>query len=595
MDSSNATRPRRIGVLAGLLITTMLTLSAPAVQAASLSKLAKANGKKFAELIAKSSSRDMRDLWETKNRRKRPSIMKICHADRVKAINEYISTKGAKKFNPAQMKNAVYFLQIAYYHNAYHPRDLGYSKAVTEESCKALAVLGNNRKFLASDAATQDLRVQWGVSIDSTGALPYCIPAMTKLINRYVKNPKLGKIEKENTALIKVMYSIGRQGNIRANQRQDSKWYKGFEGQGMKSLAKLALMKKYKEGGANVVQNALWNIGKGMTRLSPKTKRAAHNIVSKGYKTHRKKSGPWVWAGKTLVQYFGSKTNKGKKVSKKAIEEAQLFELFPKTYKYQKGNVILRCSLSKKRADHLGKALELVRKEFFKHCPHKRPVRGDKNKVITIFIYPSPKSYKTIHPGLFNTSVQNGGIFIESRGHIYTFDREVPRQNIYNLEELVRHEYTHYLDSRYNLWGGFNGRGTVFKKAPIAWYLEGLAEAMTGATPGKGILPRAKMVKDVRRPMSLARLTRCTYEKDGFSFYSDGALFFTFLANKKPEMLKKMFKILRSNDGKKIRALFNKIATDSELQTEYTDYYNYLRKAYRNREKIFFEDFVKLT
>ncbi|TQV87605.1 collagenase [Aliikangiella coralliicola] len=94
------------------------------------------------------------------------------------------------------------------------------------------------------------------------------------------------------------------------------------------------------------------------------------------------------------------------------------------------------------------------------------PLPSDKTEMLEIFIFHTLADYEKYGNELFGISTNNGGIFIEGDpskvGNIAKFyayiceDSWVPyscayKGKVYNLE----HEYAHYLNGRYNLYGGF--------------------------------------------------------------------------------------------------------------------------------------------
>ena len=584
-----------------IILGSLFPVNSNSAFAADINKLSSLSPKDFAKTLAKSSDSDIEKLWRVRDRNLKDKIIKICNSDNVKAVAKYISKYSSKKkksMNYAKMKRLVYFYQIAFYHEAYQSA-LSYDKATKEKVVKSLTKLGLHRKFYSKKSSAAKLRTQWAISIDSTNGLANATKVLVKLVDRAAKstkilfNKKTGKSTEEFETIKKLFYSLRRQTGIHSGKGESSIWYKAFEGKATKSIIKIAIKKSKSNHVQDLSKEAIELLGYYLPKFSPDTKEQCHWGLTNALKTHKKTSALWYWAAKSIVDTFGSKTANNKKIDGKQIKKAFINALFPHINKYDKNRIIIHSALSKERADKVGKELVLIREQFFKICPHKKAVKGDKNKVLHVYIYPNRKAYDKYHWDLFRTSVDNGGIFIESRGHFYTFDRKCPEENIYTLEELSRHEYTHYLDSRYNLWGGYEGDGTVFKKAPVAWYLEGLAEALTGTIKGKGVLPRRKLLSRIKNPMTLAKLTTCTYQKDGFSFYNDGGIFFCYLINKKPDLLKKMFKTLRANKKEDIVKLFRFIATDKNLQDDYSKYFNKLREKMHKKEKIFFEDFAK--
>ncbi|WP_448564760.1 collagenase [Thalassotalea ganghwensis] len=105
------------------------------------------------------------------------------------------------------------------------------------------------------------------------------------------------------------------------------------------------------------------------------------------------------------------------------------------------------------------------------------PVPDDLNTALELVIYDSSADYKRYSGIIFEHSTDNGGIYLEGvpseQGNIprffaYEAEWEKPDFEVWNLN----HEYTHYLDGRFNLYGGFelgNSYDTV-------WWSEGLAD-----------------------------------------------------------------------------------------------------------------------
>ncbi|MFE2724256.1 collagenase [Kitasatospora sp. NPDC059327] len=108
------------------------------------------------------------------------------------------------------------------------------------------------------------------------------------------------------------------------------------------------------------------------------------------------------------------------------------------------------------------------------------PVADDNNSVIEVVVFDSRADYIGVAPIVFGANTNNGGIYLEGepatpgnqpRFLAYEATWERPAFQIWNLN----HEYTHYLDARYNLWGNFRqGEAT-----PLVWWTEGLAEVVS--------------------------------------------------------------------------------------------------------------------
>ena len=102
------------------------------------------------------------------------------------------------------------------------------------------------------------------------------------------------------------------------------------------------------------------------------------------------------------------------------------------------------------------------------------PVADDHNAHLEIVVYANWDNYDTYSGLFFGNDTDNGGIYYEgdpaaedneARFFVYVADW-LPERRIWNLE----HEYVHYLDGRFNLYGGFDDSHMQL------WWAEGLAE-----------------------------------------------------------------------------------------------------------------------
>nr|WP_051488316.1 collagenase [Salinivibrio socompensis] len=106
-------------------------------------------------------------------------------------------------------------------------------------------------------------------------------------------------------------------------------------------------------------------------------------------------------------------------------------------------------------------------------------VADDLNDSVEVVVFDNPTDYKTYSSFLFGNSTDNGGQYLEgnpaapdnqARFIAYRND-DGQSLSIWNLE----HEYVHYLDGRFNMYGDFND---VLRHGHTVWWLEGFAEYM---------------------------------------------------------------------------------------------------------------------
>ncbi|MBA8885526.1 M9 family metallopeptidase [Dokdonella fugitiva] len=108
------------------------------------------------------------------------------------------------------------------------------------------------------------------------------------------------------------------------------------------------------------------------------------------------------------------------------------------------------------------------------------PVPDDHNTQLEMVIFHSSGDYGTYSGVLFGNDTNNGGIYLEGdpsdpsnqpRFLCYEAEWLRPTFDVWNLT----HEYIHYLDGRYNWWGGFGDLPQAVPASAI-WYVEGFAE-----------------------------------------------------------------------------------------------------------------------
>ncbi|MFF5207603.1 M9 family metallopeptidase [Streptosporangium sp. NPDC000396] len=106
-----------------------------------------------------------------------------------------------------------------------------------------------------------------------------------------------------------------------------------------------------------------------------------------------------------------------------------------------------------------------------------RPVADDNNTTLEVVVFNSPADYQTYAGSIYGIDTNNGGMYLEGnpsaagnqpRFIAYEATWARPAFEIWNLN----HEYTHYLDARYDMYGDFAAGSTT----PTVWWGEGVAE-----------------------------------------------------------------------------------------------------------------------
>lgn len=105
------------------------------------------------------------------------------------------------------------------------------------------------------------------------------------------------------------------------------------------------------------------------------------------------------------------------------------------------------------------------------------PVAGDHNTTIEVVVFDSSTDYQTYAGAVYGIDTDNGGMYLEGdpsaagnqpRFIAYEAEWLRPDFQIWNLN----HEYTHYLDGRFDMADDFEAGVTT----PTIWWVEGFAE-----------------------------------------------------------------------------------------------------------------------
>ncbi|RKT07445.1 microbial collagenase [Streptomyces sp. 3211.6] len=258
-------------------------------------------------------------------------------------------------------------------------------------------------------------------------------------------------------------------------------------------------------------------------------------------------------------------------VCKEDIEK----QLFPYTYTYDNGGIKVRTALDRATVDQLYYASKQVKTQFHRVLGTDQPLAGDPNTTLNIVLYASRADYVNYQPILTGYGTNNGGIYIENGATFYTYQRRVPQDSSLTLEELFRHEYTHYLNGRFAV-PGFFGQGDWYQGDRTTAMDEGTAEFFDGSTRDNGIAVRKSLVRGIISDtsgggprMSIDQLLHATYDGDGFRFYNYAGTFFEFLWTEKPSLLREMYGYLRANDVAGFDAWRNRMGADTYLQRDY--------------------------
>ncbi|GLX79848.1 hypothetical protein tinsulaeT_31880 [Thalassotalea insulae] len=207
--------------------------------------------------------------------------------------------------------------------------------------------------------------------------------------------------------------------------------------------------------------------------------------------------------------------------------------------------------------------LLLKQQDFFHQSLNtgQQAVANDFNDSLRVVIFDNYSDYNRYGQLTFNINTNNGGMYIEgtpsdsdNQATFYSFQAfwQKPEFSVWNLN----HEYVHYLDGRFNKYGGFG-----HFPSHIVWWTEGLAEFIANEAHN----PRAfKLLADTPAAKwpDLAKIFATTYPDGSDSVYRWSYLAHLFLFQHYPEKMRALAANLKIDffDG------YRRLLTDIEQQ-----------------------------
>ncbi|GHE39200.1 hypothetical protein GCM10018785_06000 [Streptomyces longispororuber] len=282
-------------------------------------------------------------------------------------------------------------------------------------------------------------------------------------------------------------------------------------------------------------------------------------------------SAPWAKVAAWLIAFDACAPYQ---VCRPDIEK----RLFPHTYRYGvqgTDGMAVRTALGRDTVDQLAYASRQVEAQFRRVVGTRAPLAGDPNTDLRVVLYASRAQYEDFQPLLTGLGTDNGGMYIERGATFYTYQRRVPQDSSLTLEELFRHEYTHYLNGRWAV-PGFFGEGPWYEGDRTTAMDEGTAEFLGGATRDDGVKVRKSLIQGViadtaggRPRMTVDELLHATYAGDGFRFYDYAGAFFTYLWTEHPSRLQEMYRLLRAGDPAAFDAWRDRLGGNAGVQREF--------------------------
>ncbi|ENQ3080460.1 collagenase ColA [Bacillus cereus] len=352
-------------------------------------------------------------------------------------------------------------------------------------------------------------------------------------------------------------------------------WYGKIDGF-INEISRMALLNHVTPENTWLINNGVYYTGRfGKFHSNPNK---PLEVLTQAMRMYPRFSEAYFHAVQGIATNYDGKDYYGNTVDLKKIREEGQKQYLPKTYTFDDGAIVFKTGdkVTEEKVKRLYWAAKEVKAQYHRVIGNDAALEAGKaDDVLTIVIYNNPDEYKK-NSQLYGYDTNNGGIYIEGIGTFFTFER-TPEQSRYSLEELFRHEFTHYLQGRYEVSGSW-GQGEMYQDQRLTWFEEGNAEFFAGSTRTNNVVPRKSIISG----LSSDPAQRYTAERTLFSKYGDGPdkwdfynysfALQSYLYTHQFETFDKIQDLIRANDVNGYDAYREALSKDPNLNKGYQDY-----------------------
>lgn len=484
----------------------------------------------------------------------------------------------------------VEVIRAGFYLGFYHD-DLSYlnERNMHDKCIPALIEIEKNPNFKLGTNIQDEIVTCVGLLIWNGSCNVEVVNSATPILEQFIVN--FSKYAKENSkgkAVYNIMrgieYDISMYTNYEAKiPPKDTQWYKKIDSFINKS-GDIALIEKPSSNSGWLINNGIFCISSlGKFHTEPDK---GLQILTNAMDIHPYLSEQYLEAANEINRNYNGKNYDGKNIDMNKLRKEARDKYYPMTYTFDDGKIIIKTGdkIRKDKIKRLYWASKEVSAQYFRSVDTDEPLEsGNPDDILTMIIYNNPEEYQ-LNRIINELDTNNGGIYIERQGTFYTYER-TPKDSIYTLEELFRHEFTHYLQGRY-LVPGMWGESEIYKNNRLTWYEEGGAEFFAGSTRTSGVLPRKSIVSNIVNTKSserytLSKVLSSTYN-DGFEFYIYSCIFMDYLYRKDLYIYDRLANYIKDNDIKSFDNYIKTLSNNYSLNEQYQNHMQRLINNYNN-------------
>lgn len=508
---------------------------------------------------------------------------------RMKALIREIETRGAR-YTASDDLGLPTFLEIirAGYYLAAYNTELDYLNSVTEKNrcTSALNAVVSNSNF-ALGTAVQDEIVDCAALF--TSATFINLNTIDKFANIFKTfNNNIGSYASNYDKSIAVYhsmecidYSLSNYLRVTGTSLTSSQYYRNIDSF-INEIMKLSNTLPLTSSNTWLVDNALYYTGSFADYLYNRS--LANKTLTEAVRIYPYMGYQYFQALFMIDQEFNGVDYNNKNINyQQALENGKAYNL-PNTYTFDNGKVVIKAGakVTEEKIKRLYWASKEVKAQFFRIYGSDAALEpGNADDRLEIILYNSPDHYD-LNRFFYGIDTNNGGMYIEGDGRFFTYERTT-QDSIYSLEELFRHEYTHYLQGRYLIPGLWN-QSAIYQNERLTWYEEGGAELFAGSTRTEGIKPRKSMVSGIDTNVSdRYSLSKTMYAKYGnFKFYTYAFVFLNYLYQNDMAAFNELGRLIRTNNVSGYDSYRSTLSTSSSYNSAYNSHMQQLYDSYPN-------------
>ncbi|MEB3054353.1 MULTISPECIES: collagenase ColA [Bacillus] len=551
----------------------------------SMAELNQLSNKQLADLLVTIKWNQIPELFQFNN-----DSLKFYQDDsRMQALIDKLAEQGQTytKDDSKGVETLVEVIRSGFYLGFYHQELSKLSERSYHDKClPALKTIAKNPNFKLGTSEQNKVISSYGMLIGGASADVEIIQYAAGILKQY--NDNLSTFIEDRTkgdAIYNLMkeidYDVQSYMYTTDKEPKDTMWYKNIDSF-INEVSRFALIGTVTDKNGWLINNGIYYASRFGKFHSTPTK--GQQVVTEAMRIYPYLGQQYFVAAEQITTNYGGVDANGKTINLDKIREDGKQKYLPKTYTFDDGTIVFKAGdkVTEEKIKRLYWAAKEVKAQFYRTVGSDKPLEsGHADDVLTMVIYNSPDEYQ-FNRQLYGYETNNGGIYIEGIGTFFTYER-TPQQSIYSLEELFRHEFTHYLQGRYEV-PGLWGQGELYQNERLTWFEEGNAEFFAGSTRVDSVVPRKSIIGGLsNNPAKRYTAEQTLNAKYGaWDFYNYSFALQSYMYNNRPDMFDKVHDLIRANDVPGYDAYRSALSKDNKLNE---DYQSYMQMLINNRDK----------